>query len=456
VRSVSEILRGLPYFSDLEDELLDRVCVASDQIEIAPQQTIIEEKSHSEEMYVIVEGQLEVWKTGPTRNIVLATLGPGDVVGEMALLDKAPRTASVTSLTDSTLIRIPASAFEDLITDSRVVRRMFHTVISRLRGIEETLRHEERMAALGRMAAQLMHELNNPAAAVARSAAGLAAIYESLGEAAVMLSKTGVEISARASPPDRPLELDPLTRSDLEDAMAEKLETLGVLNPWELAPTLVQDGWDSGALDNLVEGLDQESGAALASWVGLRSLASQVIGELQIGIGRISELVRIVKDYSYLDQAPVQEIDPTAGIADTLVLLKHKLGGIEVVTDFARDLAHIEAPGRDINQVWTNLIDNAIGAMDGKGTLTIRTQSEDGHLMVEIADDGPGIPEDVQSHIFDPFYTTKDSGTGLGLALTQKTAELHGGRIEADTRPGEGTEFILFFPKQSDLGDQLS
>ena len=114
MRSVSEILRGLPYFSDLEDELLDRVCAASDQIEIEPQQTIIEEKSHSEEMYVIVEGRLEVWKTGPTRKIVLAALGPGDVVGEMALLDKAPRTASVTSLTDSTLIRIPASAIPRL------------------------------------------------------------------------------------------------------------------------------------------------------------------------------------------------------------------------------------------------------------------------------------------------------------------------------------------------------
>ena len=447
MRSVAEILRGLPYFSDLEDELLDRVCAASDQIEIEPQQTIIEEKSHSEEMYVIVEGRLEVWKTGPTRNIVLATLGPGDVVGEMALLDKAPRTASVTSTTDSTLIRIPASAFEDLITDSRVVRRMFHTVISRLRGIEETLRHEERMAALGRMAAQLMHELNNPAAAVARSAAGLAAVYESLGEAAVMLSKTGVEISARANPPDRPLELDPLTRSDLEDAMAEKLESLGVLNPWELAPTLVQDRWDSGALDSLVEGLDPESGAALVNWIGLRSLASQVIGELQIGVGRISELVRIVKDYSYLDQAPVQEIDPTAGIADTLVLLKHKLHNVEVITDFAPDLDHIEAPGRDINQVWTNLIDNAADAMPDGGTLTIKASNIDNSVVITIADSGTGIEPDHIERLFDPFFTTKEpgEGTGLGLYTVNTLVTRAGGTIEA-TSGSDGTIFTITFP----------
>ncbi len=447
MRSVAEILRGLPYFSDLEDELLDRVCAASDQIEIDPQHTSIEEKSHSEEMYVIVEGRLEVWKTGPTRNIVLATLGPGDVVGEMALLDKAPRTASVTSTTDSTLIRIPASAFEDLITDSRVVRRMFHTVISRLRGIEETLRHEERMAALGRMAAQLMHELNNPAAAVARSAAGLAAVYESLGEAAVMLSKTGVEISARTNPPDRHLELDPLTRSDLEDAMAEKLESLGVLNPWELAPTLVQDRWDSGALDSLVEGLDPESGAALVNWIGLRSLASQVIGELQIGVGRISELVRIVKDYSYLDQAPVQEMDPTAGIADTLVLLKHKLHNVEVVTDFAPDLDHIEAPGRDINQVWTNLIDNAADAMPDGGTLTIKASNIDNSVVITVADSGTGIEPDHIERLFDPFFTTKEpgEGTGLGLYTVNTLVTRAGGTIEA-TSGSDGTTFTITFP----------
>lgn len=453
MRSVSEILRGLPYFSDLEDELLDRVCAASDQIEIEPQQTIIEEKSHSEEMYVIVEGRLEVWKTGPTRKIVLAALGPGDVVGEMALLDKAPRTASVTSLTDSTLIRIPASAFEDLITDSRVVRRMFHTVISRLRGIEETLRHEERMAALGRMAAQLMHELNNPAAAVARSASGLAATYQALGDAAVKLAKTGVEISSRVSAPDRSIELDPLTRSDLEDAMAEKLEKLGVLNPWELAPTLVQDGWDSGALDNLVEGLDQESGAALASWVGLRSLASQVIGELQIGVGRISELVRVVKDYSYLDQAPVQEIDPTAGIADTLVLLKHKLGNVEVVTDFASDLAHIEAPGRDINQVWTNLIDNAADAMPDGGTMTIKATNIDDSVVITVADSGTGIEPEHIERLFDPFFTTKEpgEGTGLGLYTVNTLVTRAGGTIEATSGP-DGTIFTITFPAVESAG----
>jgi len=168
---IAEVLRGLPYFADLPQGLLDQVCRESERIEVEAETTIIEEDSLSEDMFVIVDGELRVTKMGTDREVVLATLGPGEVVGEIALLDNAPRTASVTAISKSSLIRIPANAFEDLIEDSRVVRRMFRTVTSRLRGIEDTLRHEERMAALGRMAAQLMHELNNPAAAVGRSMA---------------------------------------------------------------------------------------------------------------------------------------------------------------------------------------------------------------------------------------------------------------------------------------------
>jgi CRP-like cAMP-binding protein len=171
LNDIAEVLRGLPYFSDLPQALLDQVCRKSEKVRFDAGTMIIEEDSLSEDMFVIVDGELTVTKKGSDREVTLASLGPGEVVGEIALLDNAPRTASVTTATPSTLIRIPANAFEDLIQDSRVIHRMFRTVTSRLRGIEDTLRHEERMAALGRMAAQLMHELNNPAAAVGRSMA---------------------------------------------------------------------------------------------------------------------------------------------------------------------------------------------------------------------------------------------------------------------------------------------
>ena len=444
---IAEVLRGLPYFSDLPQGLLDQVCRESEQINVDAETTIIEEDSLSEDMFVIVEGELRVTKQGTDREVVLATLGPGEVVGEIALLDNAPRTASVTAISPSSLIRIPANAFEDLIEDSRVVRRMFRTVTSRLRGIEDTLRHEERMAALGRMAAQLMHELNNPAAAVGRSMARAEDVYVALGDATVLLSGIG-ELLARPIPvPERPQFTDPLTRSSLEDGVATWLEDLGVDDAWEIAPALVADGWDIELLQETTEGLDPETTTKFMRWLGLRVLASQLINEVRIAAGRISELVRVVKNYSYLDQGPVQLIDPTEGIRDTLILLKHKLRGIETVVDIEPELPSIEASGRDLNQVWTNLIDNAADAMDGSGTLTIGAARENGAVVVRISDSGPGIDPEVQQRIFDPFFTTKapGQGTGLGLHTVHTLVTRIGAEISVDS-DSSGTTFTLSFP----------
>ena len=444
---IAEVLRGLPYFSDLPQALLDQVCRESERIDVEAETTIIEEDSLSEDMFVIVDGELRVTKQGTDREVVLATLGPGEVVGEIALLDNAPRTASVTTISPSSLIRIPANAFEDLIEDSRVVRRMFRTVTSRLRGIEDTLRHEERMAALGRMAAQLMHELNNPAAAVGRSMARAEEVYVALGDATVLLSGIG-ELLARPIPvPEKPELTDPLTRSSLEDGVATWLEDLEVDDAWDIAPALVADGWDIDLLQETTDGLDRETTTKFMRWLGLRVLASQLINEVRIAAGRISELVRVVKNYSYLDQGPVQMIDPTEGIRDTLILLKHKLRGIETVVDIEPELPSIEASGRDLNQVWTNLIDNAADAMDGSGTLKIEAARENGAVVVRISDTGPGIDPEVQQRIFDPFFTTKapGQGTGLGLHTVHTLVTRIGAEISVDS-DSSGTTFTLNFP----------
>ncbi|MGH8950372.1 MAG: sensor histidine kinase [Acidimicrobiia bacterium] len=444
---IGEVLRGLPYFADLPRSLLDQVCGQSEQISVPGETTIIEEDSHSEDMFVVVDGELRVTKQGTDREVVLATLGPGEVVGEIALLDKAPRTASVTANMPSTLIRIPAVAFEALLEDSRVTRRMFRTVTSRLRGIEDTLRHEERMAALGRMAAQLMHELNNPAAAVGRSMARAEDVYVALGEATVQLSGIDDLLERPIPVPERPQGIDPLTRSGMEDEVASWLTDLEIEDAWEIAPALVSDGWTVDLLQGTTDGLERETAQKFTHWLGLRVLASQLIGEVRIAAGRISELVRVVKNYSYLDQGPVQQIDPTEGITDTLILLKHKLRGIETVLDIEPDLPTIEASGRDLNQVWTNLIDNAADAMDGSGTLTIRAARENGSVVVQISDTGPGIDPDVQRRVFDPFFTTKapGQGTGLGLHTVHTIVTRSGGEISVDSGPS-GTTFALSFP----------
>lgn len=447
--STAEILRGLPYFSDLPEDLLTSVCERSTQIDVDPDTVIIQEGTDSEEMYIVVEGELVVTKHAGDKEVELARIHPGEVVGEIALLDQAPRTATVKSLQDSHLIEVPVSAFEELLKDPNVIRRMFRTVTSRLRGIEDTLRHEERMAALGRMAAQLMHELNNPAAAVARSTQELIRIYGELGNEGAILARAlaSEEALPTPTPPER---LSSLERADREDEVATWLSARQVADPWDLAPALVDAGWTPEMLEKATAGMDADHATHFARWMGLRVAAEQVISEIAIGAKRISELVRIVKEYSYLDQAPVQEIDLTEGIRDTLVLLKGKLRDVEVITDFAEDLALVEAPGRDLNQVWTNLIDNASDAMDEVGTLTIRARNQGDGVVVTVSDTGTGIPPDIVERIFDPFYTTKEpgKGTGLGLHTVHTIIARIGGDIQVESSPG-GTTFTVTLPAVS-------
>ncbi|HEX6221522.1 MAG TPA: HAMP domain-containing sensor histidine kinase, partial [Acidimicrobiia bacterium] len=334
----------------------------------------------------------------------------------------------------------------DLLSDSRVVRRMFKTVTSRLRGIEDTLRHEERMAALGKMAAQLMHELNNPAAAVARSVQELERIQKMLGEEAVALAsefwgETPIQPSAREG------ELTALDRSDAESALVTWLEDTGVPDPWDLAPGLVDAGWDRDQLATGLSGVPDEVRHHMARWLGLRASADQVLSELGIGARRIAELVRVVKEYSFLDRAPIQEIDVTHGIRDTLILLKHKLRSVDVTLSFADDLRTVEAPGRDLNQVWTNLIDNAADVMADGGSLSITARNEGAEVVVEVSDSGGGVPDDVIDRIFDPFFTTKEpgKGTGLGLHTVQTIINRLGGSISI-TSDDVGTTFEVRLP----------
>ena len=326
---------------------------------------------------------------------------------------------------------------------------MFRTVTSRLRGIEDTLRHEERMAALGKMAAQLMHELNNPAAAVARSTQELARLQGRLGEEAATLAGTiggYVSIEELSGSPH----LSPLQRSDSEEAIAAWLEENGVDDAWDVAPALVDVGWTKEGLDKAVSGVAADIRPHLARWIGLRAASAQVLDELGIGARRIAELVRVVKEYSFLDRAPVQEVDVTSGIRDTLILLKHKLRNVEVSLEFDDDLRAVEAAGRDLNQVWTNLIDNAADAMPESGALAITAGNDGDDVVVSVTDTGTGIPEEVVNKIFDPFFTTKEpgKGTGLGLHTVHTIVQRFGGEVTVSSSP-RGTRFQVRLPAVS-------
>ena len=443
MNTIFEELKKLPYFADLPERLLLRVCIASEQLHATPGEVIIEEGSKSDGLYVVTGGELEVTKTSGGRSISVARVGAGEVLGEISLLDDVPRIATVTAITDVQYIKVPSDTFGELLENPNLVLRMLRTVTSRLRETEGLVRSEERMAGLGRMAAGLMHELNNPMAAIRHGTNSGRAIIEDLGETARRLSRKGT-LLPEETPPDAVDEtLSALARADAEDALGEWLSGLGVTDGWELAPALLDAGWREASLEKLAPGADSETRADVLRWLGLRLLGIQVSSEVKIAADRVSELIQAVKEFSYLDQGSIQTVDLRASIDNALILLKHRLKtGIKVVREYETDLPEIEAFGAELSQVWTNLIDNAIHAMNGEGVLTIGISRDGDGILVTIGDNGTGIPDEAASRIFDPFFTTKEpgQGTGLGLATVHSIVARHGGKLDFVTG-ADGTTF---------------
>jgi len=243
--------------------------------------------------------------------------------------------------------------------------------------------------------------------------------------------------------------MESLTRSDREYEMETRLEQRGVDNAWEAAPTLVNLGYDCSELETLVASFNPSQFLAVIDWLNYTYIIYSLLEEIGQGTGRITELVKALKGYTYLDQAPIQTVDLHDGLDSTLVILRSKLKqGITVHREYAADLPHIQARGSELNQVWTNIIDNAIDAMNGSGEITLRTRSDHRWVIVEIEDNGPGIPEDVLPHLFDPFFTTKapGQGTGLGLNISHNIIiQKHQGRIDVISQPGK-TRFEVRLP----------
>ncbi|HEX4623634.1 MAG TPA: ATP-binding protein [Solirubrobacteraceae bacterium] len=343
-----------------------------------------------------------------------------------------------------------------------VHRRVMSQVGPITRRITAAEQQRERMASLGEMAAGLAHELNNPAAAARRSAAQLAEAVEVVSASVGRFVEAGLEREGAAGLVELQREaverassraaVDALDVADAEDALLERLEDLGVPEPWRVAEPLAAAGVDADWVERLQALAGPATGAAVA-WVAATLTVQGLAVELQDSTDRLSTLVGAVKSYSYMDRGDVVEVDLHEGLETTLTVLGHKLKHttIAVRRDYDRDLPRIMGRGSELNQVWTNLLDNAIDALGDAGTITITTRNEGDRAVVDIADDGPGVDPTVSSRIFDSFVTTKDvgAGTGLGLATARRiVVDRHDGSLDFDSHPGE-TVFHVNLP----LGD---
>jgi signal transduction histidine kinase len=453
-------LRSAPLFSRMSDEDLDRLLDRAVTVELAANEVLFEEGDEGNSAFVIRSGTVVILKKALSgSDIKLAERGPGEIIGEISLLMDEPRSASVQATTPVTLLRLERGALEELTNTSiTAARAVFLMLLDRFRNTEAKVRHRDHMATLGTLSAGLAHDLNNPAAAVQSVARKLPEIIELRDQAAWDLATHAGGPAIRDRVMDlldgRPLDdqMSALERSSLEDRIEDALTDLGVPNAWDLAGELAVHGIRPDDLEALAENLDTGGLTAAVRFIAQDAAMRQLLTEASLGSGRISDLVGAMKRHIYLDQAPVQRVKVTEQIDNTVRLLRSRLGAIEVVRNYADDLPEIEANGSELNQVWSNLLDNAADAIAeagrDHGRIAVDVSRWEGGVRVVVEDNGTGIPETIRDRVFDTFFTTKPPGSGTGLGLDNVfsiVVEMHGGEI--DLQSGEGwTRFTIDLP----------
>jgi signal transduction histidine kinase/predicted CoA-binding protein len=472
-----DFLRKVPLFSGLPEADLQRLVGMLEEMRLASGEQLFEEGSGGEKAYLIRKGNVEIRKNSEGRQVVIAVRGEGEMIGEMALLEDAPRMASAWAVADCVLLAISGEQLNRLLASSpSAARSMLHTVSTRLKATEAMLRQSEKMAQLGTLTAGMAHELNNPAAAALRGAGQLREAVAAFQEAFAGISRTGLsadqeknlaalirEAKERTAGPaefegsgsggpaggDGPAGPgETLDRGDREEALEEWFAKNGIEDFSAHSADLADLGYGVGEMEEMARAFGRERFPAVLSLLSSTYAVYSLLEEIAQGAGQISAIVKALKSYSYLDQGPVQEVSIREGIENTLIILRNKLkAGIDVRREYDGTLPRVQAYGSELNQVWTNLIDNAADAMGGKGVIIIRTRREGECVAVEVEDSGPGIPEAIQPQIFNPFFTTKPvgKGTGLGLNISYNIVRKHGGWMSFRSRPGK-TVFEVKIP----------
>jgi len=453
--TAEELLR-FPVFADLPEDQIVWFLSQTQEVRLKPGEIYARQGDPPVAMFVLLEGQFE-WRGDFGGETVVIAGKVGDVTGALPFSRMKQFMVTGRSLCDARILRFPSSLFPDLIQKMpELAKRLVGVMSDRIREATRLEQQRDRLAGLGKLSAGLAHELNNPASAAKRAAAQLRDTLKRIKDASHELGRRELTPTQRSeiekleasftqvgSPPP-----DALTVSDLEDQIDSLLRSHGQNDLWQLAAELAQRGIKPEALESLFENLDTATARAALVRIAASIEIASLLNEIENSTSRISDLVGAIKQYTFMDQSPVQNVDVVKSLETTLTILNHKLKrGVTVQRDYQPVPLLVDSFGSELNQVWTNLIDNAIDAMSGTGELRVRTFRDNGCVVVEIADNGPGISAEVRSHIFEPFFTTKGvgEGTGLGLDTVQRIVKKHRGNIQVDSKPGD-TRFQVWLP----------
>jgi signal transduction histidine kinase len=451
----SELVR-VPEFADLPDDQLNWFISQSQELHSKAGDLYSRQGDPADAMFVILEGQLQGRGELGGETFVF-NLEPGDITGILPFSRMKQFKVSLRADTDGRALRFPASQFPELMQKMpELTKRLVGLMADRIRETTRLEQQRDRLASLGKLSAGLAHELNNPASAAKRAASQLRQMLTKIRNASLELGKRDLTAAQKAEIEKMEISFtqpdvvppDPLTMSDLEDQIDSLLRSHGQNDLWMLAAGLAQRNIKPEMVESLFAILDGDTARAALIRIAASVEIATLLSEIENSTSRISDLVCAIKEYTHMDQAPVLNVDVVKSLETTLTILNHKLKqGVAVQRDYQKVPLLVNSFGSELNQVWTNIIDNAIDAMHGKGELRIRTYQQDGCVVVEIGDNGPGIPDEVQPHIFEPFFTTKGvgEGTGLGLDTVQRIVKKHRGNIQVNSRPGD-TRFQVWLP----------
>jgi signal transduction histidine kinase len=450
-------LRKVHVFEDLPDEDLAWFISQCEERRAAPGDIIVREGEAPDFMMVMLEGEMRARAEHGNPDGPVFTVQAGEVTGMLPFSRLKVVGVTGRAVLPSHYLGFPVTQFPALFQRlPELVRRLVGLLADRVRSVTRAEQQHEKLAALGKLSAGLAHELNNPSAAARRSAAALRDCLARLREAARtteigpedcgLLAEREEEIRTTLKPAQFK---DEFARVEREEAIQSWLEAHNVADAWKLAPSLAEAGLTDAHLSSFATAAGASVGPELTRFATLLEM-ERIAEELEHSSARISDLIKAIKEYSYMDQGPMQEVDIERGLETTLTIMNHKLKrGITVIREYSPNLPKVMASGSELNQVWTNLIDNAADAMNGNGKLTVRTARENDFVLVEIADNGTGIPPEAISRIFDPFFTTKGvgEGTGLGLDVVSRIIKNVGGHISVTSVPGD-TRFQVRIPIQ--------